>query len=110
MLMASEMIRLVHVSKVYNGAAGRVAALADVSLEIPAGEVVALTGPSGCGKSTVLHLVAAVDVPASGEVWVDGQHLTRLTDSALSRFRRDRVGTVYQFYNLLPTLSAWENV
>ncbi len=108
--MASPMIRLVDVSKIYNGAAGRVAALADVSLEIAAGEFVALMGPSGCGKSTLLHLVAAVDVPTSGEVWVDGQHLTRLTDAALSRFRRDKAGTVYQFYNLLPTLSAWENV
>lgn len=108
--MASPMIQLVNVSKVYNGAAGRVAALAGVSLDVAEGEFVALMGPSGCGKSTLLHLVAAVDVPTSGEVWVDGQHLTRLTDTALSRFRRDRVGTVYQFYNLLPTLSAWENV
>jgi putative ABC transport system ATP-binding protein len=104
------MIRLVDVSKVYNGAAGRVAALAGVSLEVAPGEFVALMGPSGCGKSTLLHLVAAVDLPTSGEVWVDGQHLTRLSDIALSRFRRDRVGIVYQFYNLLPTLSAWENV
>jgi ABC-type lipoprotein export system ATPase subunit len=104
------MIRLVNVSKVYNGAAGRVSALAGVSLEVAAGEFVALMGPSGCGKSTLLHLVAAVDVPTSGEVWVDGQHITRLTDAALSRFRRDRVGTVYQFYNLLPTLTSWENV
>lgn len=104
------MIRLVNVSKTYNGAAGRVAALADVSLEVAAGEFVALMGPSGCGKSTLLHLVAAVDLPSSGDVWVDAQRLTRLSDAALSRFRRDRVGIVYQFYNLLPTLSAWENV
>jgi len=108
--MASPMIRLINVSKIYNGAAGRVAALAGVSLEVAAGEFVALMGPSGCGKSTLIHLVAAVDVPTSGEVWVAGQYLMRLTDAALSRFRRDRVGTVYQFYNLLPTLSAWENV
>jgi putative ABC transport system ATP-binding protein len=67
-------------------------------------------GPSGCGKSTLLHLVGAVDLPTSGEVWVDGQQLTRLSDASLSRFRRDKVGIVYQFYNLLPTLSAWENV
>ncbi len=104
------MIRLVNVSKTYNGAAGRVAALLDVSLDVADGEFVALMGPSGCGKSTLLHLVGAVDLPTSGEVWVDGMELTRLSDAALSRFRRDRVGIVYQFYNLLPTLSTWENV
>lgn len=108
--MATPMIRLVNVSRIYNSAAGRVTALAGVSVDVAPGEFVALMGPSGCGKSTLLHLVAAVDSPTSGEVWVDGQHLARLSDAALSRFRRDRVGTVYQFYNLLPTLSAWENV
>jgi ABC-type lipoprotein export system ATPase subunit len=104
------MIRLVNVSKTYNGAAGRVAALLDVSLDVADGEFVALMGPSGCGKSTLLHLVGAVDLPTSGQIWVDGMELTRLSDAALSRFRRDRVGIVYQFYNLLPTLSTWENV
>ena len=104
------MIRLVEVSKIYDGAGSRVAALADVSLEIAPGEFVALMGPSGCGKSTLLHLIAGVDLPTTGEVWVDGQGLSRLPDRALSQFRRDRVGIVYQFYNLLPTMSAWENV
>jgi putative ABC transport system ATP-binding protein len=104
------MIRLVNVSKIYNGAAGRVAALVDISLEVAPGAFVALMGPSGCGKSTLLHLAGGVDLPTSGEVWVDGQHVNSLSDSALSRFRRDRVGIVYQFYNLLPTLSACENV
>jgi len=104
------MIRLVDVSKVYDGAGARVAALASVSLAITPGEFVALMGPSGCGKSTLLHLVAGVDLPTSGEVWVDGQAIPRLSDRALSQFRRDRVGIVYQFYNLLPTMSAWENV
>jgi putative ABC transport system ATP-binding protein len=104
------MIRVVNVTKTYNGAAGRIAALRDVSLEVGAGEFVALMGPSGCGKSTLLHLVGAVDLPTSGEVWVDAIELTRLPDAALSRFRRDRVGIVYQFYNLLPTLATWENV
>ena len=104
------MIRLVDVSKIYDGAGARVAALASVSLAIAPGEFVALMGPSGCGKSTLLHLVAGVDLPTSGEVWVDGQAIPRLSDRALSQFRRDRVGIVYQFYNLLPTMSAWENV
>jgi putative ABC transport system ATP-binding protein len=104
------MIRLENVSKTYDGAGGRVAALSGVSLRVAQGEFVALMGPSGCGKSTLLHLVAGVDVPTAGEVWVEGQALSRLSDGALSRFRRDRVGIVYQFFNLLPTMTAWENV
>jgi putative ABC transport system ATP-binding protein len=103
-------IRLEHVSKIYDGAGARVTALADVSLEVASREFVALMGPSGCGKSTLLHLVAGVDQPTAGEVWVDGRALARLSDRALSQFRRDRVGIVYQFYNLLPTMTAWENV
>jgi putative ABC transport system ATP-binding protein len=103
-------IRLVDVSKVYDGAGTRVTALAEVSLEVARGEFVALMGPSGCGKSTLLHLIAGVDLPTAGEVWVDGQALARMSDRVLSQFRRDRVGLVYQFYNLLPTMSAWENV
>jgi len=104
------MIRLVNVSKTYHRSRIRVAALADVSLEVAPGTFAALMGPSGCGKSTLLHLVAGVDLPTAGEVWVNGQELSRLSDAALSRFRRDQVGIVYQFYNLLPTLSAGENV
>ena len=104
------MIRLVNVSKTYHSSRIRVAALADVSLEVAPGTFAALMGPSGCGKSTLLHLVAGVDLPTVGEVWVNGQELSRLSDAALSRFRRDQVGIVYQFYNLLPTLSAGENV
>jgi putative ABC transport system ATP-binding protein len=103
-------IRLENVSKIYDGAGGRVAALTGVCLEIPRGDFAVLMGPSGCGKSTLLHLIGGVDSPTAGEVWVDGQRLSRLSDRSLSRFRRDRVGLVYQFYNLLPTMSAWENV
>jgi putative ABC transport system ATP-binding protein len=104
------MIRLVNVNKIYGGAGARVAALRDVSLSVPRGDFVALMGPSGCGKSTLLHLIGGVDLPSGGEVWVDGRQLNALRDSDLSAFRRDRVGIVYQFYNLLPTMTAWENV
>ena len=104
------MIRLVNVSKTYHSSRIQVAALADVSLEVAPETFAALMGASGCGKSTLLHLVAGVDLPTAGEVWVNGQELSRLSDAALSRFRRDQVGIVYQFYNLLPTLSAGENV
>ena len=78
------MIRLEHVSKIYDGAGTRVTALADVSLEVAPKEFVALMGPSGCGKSTLLHLVAGVDLPTAGEVFVDGRALARLSDRALS--------------------------
>ena len=104
------MIRLINVAKIYDSSRIRVAALSDINLEIGPATFTALMGPSGCGKSTLLHLVAGVDGPTSGEIWVDGQELSRLSDAALSRFRRDQVGIVYQFYNLLPTLSAEENV
>jgi putative ABC transport system ATP-binding protein len=104
------MIRLVDVSKIYDGAGAKVTALANLSLTVAPGEFAALVGPSGCGKSTLLHIIGAVDLPTSGEVWVDGLALAQLSDRALSQFRRDRVGIVYQFYNLLPTMSAWENV
>ena len=104
------MIRLENVSKIYDGAGTRVTALENVSLEVGPKEFVALMGPSGCGKSTLLHLLAGVDLPTTGKVIVDGRALARLSDRGLSQFRRDRVGIVYQFYNLLPTMSAWENV
>ena len=104
------MIRLHDVSKIYEANGNRVAALAGVTLEIASSTFAAVTGPSGCGKSTLLHLIAGVDVPTAGEVWVGDSELSHLSDAALSRFRRDRVGIVYQFYNLLPTLSAMENV
>ncbi|HTX52834.1 MAG TPA: ABC transporter ATP-binding protein [Candidatus Baltobacteraceae bacterium] len=104
------MIRVTCVSKKYGSESEPILALDKVDLTIESGVFAALVGPSGCGKSTLLHLLAGADTPTSGEVWVNGQALTQLSDAALSRFRRDRVGLVYQFYNLLPTLSAWENV
>ncbi len=106
----SLVIRLIKVSKIYDGDAGHVSALAEVSLDVAPGSFVALTGPSGCGKSTLLNLIAGVDTPTEGEVWVAGRKLSELSDRALSEYRRGRVGIIYQFYNLLPTLSARENV
>ncbi|MGA2393945.1 MAG: ABC transporter ATP-binding protein [Candidatus Lustribacter sp.] len=85
-------------------------ALDGVSLEVERGEMVALVGPSGCGKSTLLNLVGCVDIPTSGRVLVDGRDTRELDDDALTLLRRDRVGTVFQFFNLLPALTIEANV
>jgi putative ABC transport system ATP-binding protein len=88
----------------------RVSAVAGVSLRVAPGEFVALVGPSGCGKSTLLHLCGAMDRPSAGRVDLEGRALDRLGDDELTRVRRARVGFVFQFFNLLPTLTAAENV
>ena len=85
-------------------------ALDGVSLEVNRGEMVALAGPSGCGKSTLLNLVGCVDLPTSGHVYVDGRDTLELDDDALTLLRRDRVGTIFQFFNLLPALTIEANV
>jgi len=88
----------------------RVHALRGVSLSVPQGERVAIIGPSGSGKSTLLHLVGGLDRPTSGTVLLDGKAIESYSDAALSAFRRRRLGFVFQFFNLLPTLTALENV
>ena len=88
----------------------RVQAVAGVSLSLDAGDFVALVGPSGCGKSTLLHLCGAMDRPTAGTVRLEGVALESLGDDELTRTRRDRVGFVFQFFNLLPTLTVLENV
>jgi ABC-type lipoprotein export system ATPase subunit len=98
------------VRKSYAGSGDTVYALAGVSLEVRAGEMVALVGPSGCGKSTLLNLVGCVDLPTSGQVLVDGRVTSDLDDDALTILRRDRVGTIFQFFNLLPALSVFDNI
>lgn len=85
-------------------------AVDDVSLEIARGETVAITGPSGCGKTTLLHLLAGLDTPTSGEIEVDGLALHEAGDAALTEYRRRRLGLVFQFFNLLPTMNVLENV
>ena len=87
-----------------------VVALDHVSLAIPRGEMVSIIGPSGSGKSTLLNLVGGLDRPTKGQVSIDGEPLGRLTDDALTRVRRDKIGFIFQFFNLLPTLSCVENV
>ncbi len=107
----SALIRLLRVSRSYPAQqdAG-VTALADVTLEIRAGEFVSITGPSGCGKSTLLHLLGGLDRPTEGEVWVGDLALHQADEAALTQYRRHELGIVFQFYNLLPTMNVLENV
>jgi ABC-type lipoprotein export system ATPase subunit len=103
-------LRLEHVSKDYVTEGSPVAALHDVNLEFRAGEFVALVGRSGCGKSTLLNLAGAMDFPTSGAVWLDGVNTSALRDFALTKVRREKVGFVFQSFQLMPTLSVIENV
>ena len=103
------MIQLDRVTKSFEGKR-RVTALDDVSLTIPRGEMVSIIGTSGSGKSTFLNLVGGLDRASAGSVHVDGELLSDLSDEGLTRVRRDKIGFIFQFFNLLPTLTCLENV
>src|SRR5919106_4170289 len=96
--------------KVFGSGETAVRALDGVSIEIAEGEMVAIMGPSGSGKSTLLHLLGALETPTSGEISLAGERYDGLGDAGLTRLRRDRFGFVFQFFNLLPALTAEENV
>lgn len=104
------LIRTAELTKTYARGRDRVPALRGVSLDIAEGELAVVMGPSGCGKSTLLHLLGGIDLPDSGQVLFDGQDLSQMGDRELTRFRREKLGFIFQFYNLVPTLSAMENV
>ena len=104
------MIRCTEVSKVYPQGDNQITALAGVSLEIPRGAFAAVMGESGSGKSTLLHLIGGLDRPSSGELLVDDRLIGQMSDDQVTLFRRSRIGFIFQFFNLLPTLSAAENV
>jgi ABC-type lipoprotein export system ATPase subunit len=104
------LIEVRNVSKIYQADGEPVLALQDVSVEVDAGEFVALVGKSGCGKSTLLNLCGAMDFPTSGEVILEGEITTRLDDAGLTRLRRQKVGFIFQSFQLLQTLSAVENI
>ncbi|HEX5736156.1 MAG TPA: ABC transporter ATP-binding protein [Blastocatellia bacterium] len=99
-----------NVEKVYDGGSRGVAALRGVSFEADSSDFIALMGPSGCGKSTLLHLLGGVDRPTRGRVLLDGAEISALDEETLARLRRKKIGFVFQFFNLLPTLTVIENV
>jgi putative ABC transport system ATP-binding protein len=101
---------LTDVTRTYSSGAGLITALGGVSLKVNEGEFISVVGPSGSGKSTLLHLLGALDSPTSGKILLDGTALNDMDDEALSEVRRRKCGFVFQFFNLLPMLSAWENV
>src|SRR3954468_2813913 len=104
------MMDLVDVTKTYQQGSRTVNAVRGVSLTVTAGEFVSIMGPSGSGKSTLLHLLGALDTPTSGEVFFQGASVQRMSDRQRSLLRRNRIGFVFQFFNLIPTLKAEENV
>lgn len=104
------MIRCIDVRKIYRQGENDITALAGVSLEIPQGSFAAIMGPSGSGKSTLLHLIGGLDRPTSGDVLVDGRLIGQMADDQVTLLRRNKIGFIFQFFNLLPTLTALENV
>jgi putative ABC transport system ATP-binding protein len=103
------MIRLIDVHKTFKQGASDVTALAGVSLEISKGEFVSVMGPSGSGKSTLLHLIGGLDTPTRGDIAIGGRVISQMGDDEVTLFRREKIGFVFQFFNLLPTLTAIEN-
>jgi len=103
------MISLKQVSRVFDGKRKAVA-LEKVDLQVDRGELVAIVGPSGSGKSTLLNLIGGLDRPSSGTIEIDDENLSKLSDDGLTRVRRDKIGFIFQFFNLLPTLNCLENV
>jgi putative ABC transport system ATP-binding protein len=102
-------VQLENLTKIYGKGVTAVTALKDTNLTLNAGEFVAVMGPSGCGKSTLLHLVGGLDSPSSGRVLLNDQDVSRMNDSQLTEIRRRQIGFIFQFFNLIPVLTAVEN-
>lgn len=108
--MTDSIVQVRNVSKAYRRDANSVPVLQNITLDVPTGEFVALMGPSGSGKTTLLNLIAGIDRPDSGSVMVAGTDVAQLTESQLAKWRATNIGFVFQFYNLIPVLTAFENV
>lgn len=105
-----EILRCINLSKTYGNGSSQVDALKNINLSIKKGEFVAIKGKSGSGKSTLLHLFAGIDVPSYGEVIINNKSIYKMKDKELTVFRRKNIGVIYQFYNLIPSLSVRENI
>ena len=103
-------VRVRGVHKCFRRGSEQIDVLNDLSLEVPEGEFLALMGPSGSGKTTLLNLIAGLDSPTAGEIWVGQQMISRMSEAQLARWRTKHVGFIFQFYHLLPVLTAFENV
>lgn len=108
--MSDIILKAEHLVKTYGSGETAVKALDDVSLEVSKGEFVAIVGQSGSGKSTLLHMLGAMDYPDSGTLTVDGENIFSMNDDALAQYRRRKAGFVFQFFNLLPVMTAKENI
>ena len=108
--MSDSLVSVNAVNKIYQRGGEKLVVLDDLNLQVPKGDFLALMGPSGSGKTTLLNLIGGLDTPTSGSVEVDGEKLDSLNSRALSRWRASHVGFVFQFYNLLPVLTAFRNV
>ena len=108
--MSDSLVSVKEVNKTYKRGGETLVVLDDLNLEVPKGDFLALMGPSGSGKSTLLNLIGGLDTPTSGNVEVDGERLDTLNSKALSKWRASHVGFIFQFYNLLPVLTAFRNV
>jgi putative ABC transport system ATP-binding protein len=109
-IASPSILAAVDVSRRYGEGDAHVDALRGVSLEIEAGRLTAIMGPSGSGKSTLMHIMAGLDQPSTGSVWIDGLEITAMNDSQLTLLRREKLGFVFQFFNLLPMLTTEENI
>ena len=108
--MSDSLVSVKEVNKTYKRGGETLVVLDDLNLEVPKGDFLALMGPSGSGKSTLLNLIGGLDTPTSGSIEVDGERLDSLNSKALSKWRASHVGFIFQFYNLLPVLTAFRNV
>jgi putative ABC transport system ATP-binding protein len=108
--MGEPTVRVTHVHKYFTRGSEQIDVLNDLSLEVKAGEFVGMMGPSGSGKTTLLNLIAGLDRPSSGQVFVNGEEVSAMSEGQLARWRTRNIGFIFQFYHLLPVLTAYENV